>query len=443
MRTQSVRNALRFPRATLYAIGVSIDERRQNVNTKTIVILGGGVGGLVVANELRHKLPHEHKVVLVEKNPEHAFAPSFLWLMTGDRQPNRITKPVLSLARSGVEVIQAEVKNIDIANRSVITTQRSLSYDYLVVALGTELAPEIIPGLAEAAYSFYTFEETKRLQQALTQFKEGTIAVVVCSLPYKCPGAPHEGAMLIADYFRRRGLRDKVIVHLFTPEPQPMPVAGPQLGEAVKQMLASKGISFHPLHKLTSVDVQKSRLLFEGKEPVTYDLLIAIPPHRAPSLVREAGLANEAGWVPVDRATLKTKFENIYAIGDITAIGIPGRWKADVPMMLPKAGIFAHDQAEIVAQRIVDEIKGIVPKAQFCGAGYCMLEAGEGLAGFAYGDFFAEPSPHLELRNIGRAWHLGKVLFEQWWLAPFGIRKSVLHTALRLGAKVLKIPVSV
>ena len=413
------------------------------MNTKTIVILGGGVGGLVVANELRHKLPHEHKVVLVEKNPEHAFAPSFLWLMTGDRQPNRITKPVLSLVRPGVEVIQAEVKNIDIANRSVTTTQCSLTYDYLVVALGAELAPEIIPGLARAAHSFYTFEETKRLQRALTQFNEGTIAVVVCSLPYKCPGAPHEGAMLIADFFRQRSLRDKVSVDLYTPEPQPMPVAGPQLGEAVKQMLASKGISFHPLHKLTSVNSQEHQLLFDGKEPITYDMLIAIPPHRGSQIVREAGLTNETGWVSVDRSTLKTKYENVYAIGDITAIGIPGRWKPDVPMMLPKAGVFAHDQAEIVAQRIVDEIKGIVPKAQFCGAGYCMLEAGEGLAGFAFGDFFAEPSPRLELRNIGRAWHLGKVLFEQWWLAPFGIRKSIFHTTLKLGAKMFKIPVNV
>ena len=428
---------------TLYAIGVSLSTRRQNVNTKTIIILGGGVGGLVVANELRHKLPHEHKVVLIEKNPEHAFAPSFLWLMTGDRQPNGITKPVLSLVRPGVEVIQAEVRNIDIANRSVITSQRSHTYDYLVVALGAELAPEIIPGLAQVAHSFYTFEETKKLQQALSQFSGGKVAVVVCSLPYKCPGAPHEGAMLIADFFRQRSLRDKVSVHLYTPEPQPMPVAGPQLGEAVKQMLASKGISFHPLHRLTSVNSQEHQLLFDGKEPITYDLLIAIPPHRGSQIVREAGLTNEAGWVSVDRSTLKTKYENVYAIGDITAIGIPGRWKPDVPMMLPKAGVFAHDQAEIVAQRIVDEINGIVPKAEFCGVGYCMLEAGEGLAGFAFGDFFAEPSPRLELRNIGRAWHLGKVLFEQWWLAPFGIRKSIFHTTLKLGAKMFKIPVNV
>ena len=112
-----------------------------------------------------------------------------------------------------------------------------------------------------------------------------------------------------------------------------------------------------------------------------------------------------------------------------------------MPMMLPKAGVFAHVQAEIVAERIADEISGRTPKAEFCGTGYCMLEAGEGLAGFAFGDFFGEPSPRLELRNIGRAWHLGKVLFEQWWLSPFGLKRSLLRSLINLGSRLMKIPV--
>lgn len=111
--------------------------------------------------------------------------------------------------------------------------------------------------------------------------------------------------------------------------------------------------------------------------------------------------------------------------------------------MLPKAGVFAHAQAEVVAQRIADEISGATPHAEFCGPGYCMLEAGEEEAGFAFGDFFAEPSPRLELRNVGKAWHLGKVLFEKWWLAPFGVRKSLLHVLLLSGARLLRIPIKV
>ncbi len=406
---------------------------------KTVLILGGGVGGLVAANELRQRLPREHRIVLVEKNAQHAFAPSFLWLMTGDRQPAQITREVRQLVRPGVEVVIDSARGIDLASQRVETSAQTLNYDYLVVALGAEPAPEAIPGL-DTAHTYYTFDGAGKLRDALQTFSGGTVAVVVSALPYKCPGAPHEGAMLIADAFRRRGIRDKVAVHLFTPEPQPMPVAGPALGDAVKQMLAGKDVVFHPSHKLTAVNPATCELAFDGKEPFKYDLLVAIPPHRGPRLTREAGLANEAGWISVDRATLATQSENVYALGDVTTIPIPGRWKPDVPLMLPKAGVFAHAQAQVVAHRIAVEISGTRTQETFCGDGYCMLEAGEDLAGFAFGNFFGEPSPQVELRQMGRAWHWGKVLFEQWWLAPYGIRRDALRLALTLGSKGLGIP---
>lgn len=264
--------------------------------------------------------------------------------------------------------------------------------------------------------------------------------MVVSAMPYKCPGAPHEGAMLIADYFRRRGLQNRVEVHLYTPEPQPMPVAGPALGEAVKEMLRARRVAFHPLHKLTAVDGRAQELIFEGQAPVKFDLLVAIPPHRSPRVVRDAGMTGEIGWVPVDRTSLRTRHENVYAVGDVTAIPIPGRWKPDVPLMLPKAGVFAHAEAEVVARRIAGQITGAPAPAEFGGNGYCMLEAGETMAGFAFGDFFAEPSPQVELRRLGRAWHVGKVLFEQWWLTPPGPRREALRVALGLGARWLGIP---
>lgn len=411
------------------------------MSPKTIVIVGGGVGGLMAANELRRRLPREHRVVLVEKDPRHAFAPSFLWLMTGDRKPDQITRDVRALIRPGIELILAEAQALDLAERRVDTSAQTLSYDYLILALGAELAPEAIPGLAEAAHTFYTSDGAKKLQDAFQTFGGGKVAVVVSSLPYKCPGAPHEGAMLIAHSLRRkRGLRD-VEVHLFTPESQPLPVAGPALGEAVRQMLARQGVHFHPLHKLSKVDVAARQLAFEGQASFQYDLLVAIPPHRGPRLARQAGLANEAGWVPVNRATLRTSHENVYALGDMTMIPIPGQWKPDMPLVLPKAGVFAHAQAEVIARRIATEVAGVGVRPEFPGLGYCMLEAGESLAGFAYGDFFAEPSPQIELRRMGVTWHAGKVLFEQWWLAPQGLKREALRLALRLAGKTLGVPV--
>ena len=408
----------------------------------TIVVLGGGVGGMAAANEIRRQLPSAHRVVLVEKNAQHTFAPSFLWLMTEDREPDQIRRPLAGLLRRGVELVQAEVLGIDPVHRKVTTCPAEIVYDHLIVALGADLAPEAIPGLADASQTFFTFDGATRLRDGLKAFQGGRIAVVVSAMPYECPGAPHEGAMLIADYFRRRGLSSKVEIHLFTPEPQPMPVAGPQLGEAVRGMLQSKGIEFHPLHKLSAVDPDAREMTFDNGVRSGYDLLVAVPPHRAPRAVVDAGLTNHAGWVPVDPQMLRTNQSGVYAIGDVTAIPIPGRWKPDVPLMLPKAGVFAHAQAEVLAQRIVAEVTGRSCEAIFCGDGYCMLEAGEDLAGFAFGNFFAEPAPDVQLRQIGKAWHLGKVLFEKWWLAPVGLRRSLIGWVVKAGGRLYGIPIT-
>ena len=413
------------------------------MNGKKIVILGGGVGGIVAANELRRLLPQKHRITVIERNAIHAFAPSFLWVMSGTRRSTQVQQPIASLLRTVVEMIVAEATNIDLARCVVETDRQSVEYDFLIIAVGAELAPEMIPGLSEASHTFYSLRGAKSLQEVLPRFSSGRVAIVVCSLPYKCPGAPLEGAMLIADRLAKRQQKTQFEVSLYSPEPQPMPVAGPTLGQAAVEMLTSRGIKYYPLHRLLAVDHQAHHMQFEGKGPVPYDLLVAIPPHQSPAIVARTALAKEAGWIPVDRTSLKTKVDNVFAIGDVTSISIPGRWKPEIALSLPKAGVFAHSQALVAAHRIAGTISGQMSSDEFCGDGYCMLEAGEDLAGFAYGNFFAEPSPDVRLKRIGRTWHLGKVLFEKMWLSPPGARKAMYQACLEMGAKLYGVPTSI
>lgn len=410
---------------------------------KTIIVLGGGVGGIIAANELSSRLGINHKIILIEKNEEHSFAPSYLWLMSGDRKKEQVKVPLKSLLKKNVEVVNATVSEIIPADMKIKAEQNEYRFDYLIIALGADLSPEKIEGWDESIHTFYTYDGALKLNEALENFHGGKVAVVVASMPYKCPGAPYEGAMLIEHFFTSKGFRDKVEIDLFTPESQPLPVAGPELGDAVKSILDKKGILFHSKMQLDSVDTKLKQLVFNEKKPFEYDLLVVVPPHLAPEVIRKSDLANANGWINVDASSLQTKYENVFAIGDITSIHLPGRWVPEKPMMLPKAGVFAHLQAEVVAKNIVNKIKNIEPGEKFCADGYCMLEAGEDLAGFAYGDFFGEPHPQVHLKQIGKKWHIGKVLFEKWWLSPVGLKKEVYKTILQTGGKILGIPVKI
>lgn len=376
---------------------------------KTVLVLGGGTGGLVAANRLARK-KDGHKIVLVERDAVYRFAPSFLWVMSGARRPEQVSVDLRRLTRRGVELVQAEVQAIDAGAGSVETSTGSIPYDRLVVALGAELAPNALAGFAEAAHNVYALEGAVSAGRALEGFEGGRVVVLVSSLPYKCPAAPHETALLAEALLRRRGVRSRVSVDVYTPEPFPMPTAGPVLGAALRGILEQRGIDFHPEQSVERIEPETHELVLAGGERVRYDLLLGIPPHRAPAPVRESGLAAESGFVPVDRATLATKAEGVFAIGDVTTIPL-----AD-GKFLPKAGVFAHNQAEVVARRIADELAGRTPSDAFEGKGACFVEMGDGVAAYATGDFYAEEGPQVRLRRPGRRWHLAKVAFEKYWL---------------------------
>lgn len=395
---------------------------------RSVVVLGGGVGGVVAANELRRRLDPRDRVVLVEREARHVLQPSLLWLMVGRRRRDQIERPVRSLLARGVELLEAEVRAIDPLARQVETSAGVVSADALVVALGAELAPDAVAGYRDAALNFFSPDGAAACALALESFRGGRVVVAVSALPYRCPAAPYEAALLLDDELRRRGLRDASQIDLFTPEPQPMPVAGPVMGSAVVGLLEARGIRFHPKSPIEHFEPATAELVLPDGARAGYDLLAAVPPHRAPAAVRGSGLANEAGWIPVDRSTLQTPYDLVYAVGDATTITLTNG------KPLPKAGVFAHAQALVVAREIAAAFTGTPPPAGFDGTGFCWVETGAGRAAFAAGDFFAEPDPTLDLRQPGRVWHAGKVLFERAWLGN-PLERRLARAALTVGGR--------
>ena len=378
--------------------------------SRTVLVLGAGIGGLVVAEELRKRLPRTDRVVIVDRAAQHVFAPSLPWLMVGDRSPGDISRPFDRLGTCGVELIRSAVRRIDPVRREVELEGQTLRGDALVVALGASLAPETIPGLADAGHCLYTLDGATAIRDALQRFSGGGIVVLTAAPQYKCPAAPYEAALLVEAYCRKKGIRPSTRITFYAAEAGPMGVAGPAISATVRGMVESRGVAYHPEHQVTAADAKARRLSFANGAEGGFDLLLYVPPHRAPAVVKEAALVNESGWIPVDRHTLQTQYENVFAIGDVNTIPL----KLGKP--LPKAGVFAHGEAEVVARNIAGAWTGKGAPRRFSGDGACFVEVGDGRAGFGSGNFFAEPVPQVRMRQPSRFWHAGKVLYEKSWL---------------------------
>ena len=375
---------------------------------KKIVILGGGTGGLVVANKLSKSLSRDHEIVLVDREKNHLFNPSLLWVMVGWRSQQQIQKPLSLLQKKGIRFLNAEVSKIDYEDRKVMTSEGESDFDYLVIALGASTFPDRSKGFQKAAYNLYDLSGAVRIREAIEKFEKGKIVVLVASKPYKCPAAPYEAALLLSAFFKKK--RRDVEIEVVTPEKLPMGVAGPEVGNMVVSLLQSRGIRFVPQYQTDHIDPSKREIHFQDGEKVSYDMLIGIPPHGLPQVLSGSPILGESGWVKVNQRTLETDIENVYALGDVTAIPLP------VGLPLPKAGVFAHFQADVVAHNIAAGIKGVSSKKEFDGKGSCFIELGDGRAGYASGNFYTEPKPMVKLKNPSRFRHWEKVRFEKWWL---------------------------
>ncbi|TRZ66651.1 NAD(P)/FAD-dependent oxidoreductase [bacterium] len=382
---------------------------------KTILVLGAGTGGIITAKALSKKAGNDReadpvKILIFEKEKKNVFAPSLLWLMVGKRKPKQVYRNTNKIAGAGIEVVIGEIENVNPEQISVVVKGKEYKGDYMVVSLGVEQVSEY--NLNNYGCDFYTLEGATKFNEQLQNFTGGKIAVLVPSLPFKCPAAPYEAAMLVESFIRKKRLSSKTEISLYSPEPGPMPVAGKELSEAVRQMVEMKGIKYFPEHQ--PISATEKTLTFSNGKTAEYDLLAYTPKHQCPSVIKETSLVGKSGWIEVNRNTMETNFQNVYAIGDITFIPL------EMGKPLPKAGVFAHFQAETVAQCIAHKIAGKTSDKIFNGDGECFLEMGNGKAGYAGGNFYGSPLPVVKMKKPGFFWHWTKVWFEKfWWFKYF------------------------
>jgi sulfide:quinone oxidoreductase len=325
-----------------------------------ILILGAGFGGLELAATLATEAGDAVEVTLVDRSEGFVFGFSKLDVMFGRTTADHALHRYADLAPDGVRFVSTTVRAIDPEARRVETDAGPLDCDVLVVALGADLHPDATPGLVEHGHEFYTVAGAFGLRDVLDTFAGGDVVIAVTSTPFKCPPAPSETALLLHDHLRQRGLLETSTLSLVMPLGVPIPPS-PEASAVLLAEFEKRGIAWHPGQLVRSVEADHVVLGDDTELP--FDLLLAVPTHRAPDVVVESGLAVD-GWIPVDPLTLQTRFPDVYAVGDVTSVGTP------------KAGVFAEGQAAVVAAQLVARARGSVSDTTYDGRGVCYLEFG-------------------------------------------------------------------
>ena len=369
---------------------------------RRVLILGAGFGGLAAAAALRSRLPEQDEVVLVDRKASYVMGLRKWWALVGRGTLEEGRRDRTALAGRGIRFHQGTVEAIDPAKRSAMVDGNQIEADAIIIALGAQHDVDTVPGLRQHAYNPYEIEAIPGLTQALRDFRGGRLGIGIFGVPYTCPPAPYELAMLLREDLDRRGVEAEVEV--FSPQPMSLPVLGQENCSTVESLLESRGVGFRPSHRAVAVGPGEVQFV---TGPRAYDLLLAIPPHRCPTVLAEAGLTSESGWVRVDLATMGTAFAGVHAIGDAVEIPLANG------MSLPKAGVFAEAGATVAAEAILAALDGRSSSNRFTGEGYCYLEAGRGEALEVRGDFLAAPMPRVEVAPPSRERLKAKEAFER------------------------------
>ncbi len=371
----------------------------------SILILGAGFGGLETATRLREALDESFEITVVDQHDFFNFGFTKFDLMFGRREPEECKEKLSALDEKGVRFHQAVIESIDPESRQVETSKGQLTADYLVVALGADLAPEAIPGFLESGgHHFYSFAAAEWLRPIVDEFQGGQILIAIFDKPYKCPPAPYEAAFQLDDFYRERGIRQDVAIDMLIPGPMPLPISE-TVSAGIEELLTTRQIALHKSHKVVEIDYEAKHAVVANGTRYPYDLFLGVPIHRPPAVVLECALG-EKGWIRVDPATMRTSFDGVWAIGDVVQIPIGD-------FAVPKAGAFAEDAAATVAADILRTIQGQGNVAPFQAQGTCYFEFGEGKVFQLSANFLGGPAPDLALNGPSFEFRADKTEFEQ------------------------------
>jgi sulfide:quinone oxidoreductase len=318
-------------------------------------------------------------VTVIDQSDSFVFGYAKLDVMFGRATPEAVRLPYSAIAKPGVRVLRETITSIDPESRRVVTDAGSHDADILVIALGADYDMDATPGLAEGGNEFYSVAGAERLRDELPSFSSGHAVVGVCGAPFKCPPAPSECALLLHDMLSTRGVRDACRISIVIPFGTPVPPS-PDTSRALVAAFSERGIEFVANRRVASLDPQRRVAVLDDGGEIPYDLFLGVPKHRAPDVVLASGMAVD-GYIPVDSATLETRFAGVYAVGDVTTVGVP------------KAGVFAEGAARVVAQGLIARARGDEPPPPYDGRGSCYIEFGGGRVGRVDVDFLSGPKP--------------------------------------------------
>ncbi|WP_298264014.1 FAD-dependent oxidoreductase [uncultured Lutibacter sp.] len=340
---------------------------------KNLLILGAGTSGTMMANHLRPKLnKKEWKITIVDQYKTHYYQPGFLFLPFDIYTENQVKKVGGKFIPKEVNYIQKKIEQILPNENKVQLEDQTLSYDILIIATGSKIAPDEVEGMKgknwhKNVFDFYTYEGALALRNKLRTWQGGKLVVHITEMPIKCPVAPLEFAFLADSYFTKKGMRDKVDITYVTP------LSGAftkqTCSNSLSYLLKEKNIKLETDFAIEHVDNENNKIVDYAEKEIDYDLLVTVPTNMGDEVIERSGMGDELNFVPTHPNTLQSKeHQNIFVIGDAT----------NVPAS--KAGSVAHFEAETLTDNILLFINNKPLKEEFDGHANCFIETGHNKA---------------------------------------------------------------